>query len=145
MDRLMTVPGVGRIVASTFLAVVGDARRFQDAKHVASYAGLVPSTFQSGERDRHGHITRRGSAELRSMLCEAAHQARRSSCPLNPYFVKVKAKHGYRVAIVAVAHRLCRTLYAILRDGTAFDLVKAGVEEGCFERLSVRRYRLAVA
>ena len=47
--------------------------RFASAKHVASYAGLVPSTYQSGATDRHGHITKRGAAELRTMLCEAAH------------------------------------------------------------------------
>jgi transposase len=76
LERLMTAPGVGRIVATTFLAVVFDARRFPTAKRAASYVGLVPSTFQSGERERHGHITGRGSSELRSMLCEAAHRSR---------------------------------------------------------------------
>ena len=141
LARLQTVPGVGRIVSTTFLAVVGDARRFPDAKRIASYAGVVPSTFQSGERDRHGHITRRGSAELRSMLCEAAHHAQRQNSPLNPYFARVRARRGYRMAIIAVAHRLCRMLYAILRDGTTFELTRAGVEEGRFEKMSVRRYR----
>jgi transposase len=145
LDRLMTVPGAGQVVATTFLAVVFDARRFATAKQVASYVGLVPSTFQSGERERHGHITGRGSSELRSMLCEAAQHAQRISSPLNPYYAKIKARHGYRMAIVAVAHRLCRLLYAMLRDGTAFDLAQAGVEEGQFQKVSVRHYRLRSA
>jgi transposase len=74
---LETVPGVGPIVALTAIAVFADVTRFASAKHAGSYSGLVPSTFQSGDRDAHGHITKRGSAELRTMLCEAAHHARR--------------------------------------------------------------------
>ena len=75
------------------------------------------------------------------MLCEAAHHAQRVSSPLNPFFTKIKMRRGYRMAIVAVAHRLCRMLYAVLRDGTNFDLAKAGVKEGHFQKVSVRRYR----
>jgi transposase len=79
--RLQTVPGVGPIVALTTVAVFSDAHRFPSAKHAASYAGLVPSTDQSGDRDTHGHITKRGSAALRTMLCEAAHHAQRPTHP----------------------------------------------------------------
>ena len=66
VHRLETVPGVGPIVALTAIAVFADVSRFGSAKHAASYSGLVPSTFQSGDRDCHGHITKRGSAELRT-------------------------------------------------------------------------------
>jgi len=130
LDRLMSVPGVGPVVARTFMAVVYDARRFPDAKRVASYAGLVPTTFQSADRSRQGHITRCGSAELRSMLCEAAQHARRTANPLRPFFTRVFFKRGYRMAIVAVAHRLCRILYAILRDGAEFEPGKLVRMEG---------------
>src|SRR5262249_39127702 len=87
--RLETVAGVGPIVALTAIAVFADVSRFESAKHAASYSGLVPSTFQSGDRDAHGHITKRGSAELRTMLCEAAHHARLSVHPLHPHFARV--------------------------------------------------------
>ena len=141
ITRLKTVPGVGPIVASTVLAVLFDARRFPSAKHVASYAGLVPRTDQSGDRNHTGHIIRRGSGELRSMLCEAAHHARRTTHPLNPYFTRLCARRGYRMAIVAVAHRLCRILYAILRDGKPFTLEKAGVEAGSFKKVRELHFR----
>jgi transposase len=72
---------VGPILALTSLAVFADVQRFATPKHVASYAGLVPSTYQSGTFDRHGRIIKRGSAELRTMLCEAAHLARRPTSP----------------------------------------------------------------
>lgn len=141
LERLQTVPGVGRIVALTALAVFSDVRRFPSAKHAASYAGLVPSTFDSGERVQHGHITRRGSSELRSMLCEAAHHAWRRSSPFYPFFSSLCIRRGYKMAVVALAHRLCRILYALLRDRTDFDLTKLGIEQGHFERTTVHQYR----
>jgi len=142
MDRLQTVPGVGPIVALTVIAVISDVRRFPTAKHVASYAGLVASTYDSGERVQHGHITRRGSTELRSMLCEAAHHAGRPNNPFYPYFSRLCARRGYKMAVVAVAHRLCRILWAMLYRGTDFDLGRLAVEEGRFEHTTVRRYRM---
>ena len=141
VDRLQTVPGVGPIVALTVLAVFSDVQRFPTAKHAASYAGLVASTFDSGERVRHGRITRRGSDELRAMLCEAAHHAGHPRHPLNPYFRSLCVRRGYKMAVVAVAHRLCRIMYAMLRHGTDFDVCKLAVEEGSFQHTTVRRYR----
>lgn len=141
LDRLRTVPGVGPIVALTALAAFSDITRFPSAKHAASYAGLVPSTYDSGEVVRHGRITKRGSSELRSMLCEAAHHAARPNNPLNPFFASICARRGYKMAVVAVAHRLCRILYAILRRGIDFNLEKLGIEEGRFEQIRVKQYR----
>jgi transposase len=140
--RLQTVPGVGPIVALTAISAFSDAKRFPSAKHAASYAGLVPSTSQSGDRDWHGHITKQGSAELRSMLCEAAHHASHKNHPLNPYFKSLCARRGYKMAITAIAHRLCRVLYAMLRDHKEFDLHQVGVEVGPFEKKIVMPYRL---
>jgi transposase len=143
VDRLQTVPGVGPVVALTVIAAFSDVRRFPSAKHAASYAGLVASTFDSGERVQHGRITRRGSSELRSMLCEAAHHAWRRSHPLQPYFSSLCVRRGYKMAVVAVAHRLCRILYAMLRDQADFDLTRLGIEEGHFESTTVHQYRRA--
>ncbi len=140
--RLQTIPGVGPIVSLTAIAVFSDVTRFPTTKHVASYAGLVPTTSQSGDRDHHGHITRRGSRELRAMLCEAAHHARRPTHPLNPYFARLCSRRGYKTATIAVAHRLCRLLFAMLRDGTDFQPQRLGLEEGPFTRTITRRYRL---
>ena len=120
LRRLQTVPGVGPIVAVTALAAFAEVTRFPSAKHAASYAGLVPSTYQSGACDRHGHITKRGSAELRAMLVEAAHHAARRDHPLHAAFTKLCVRRGYKPAIVAIAHRLCRILFALLRDETEF-------------------------
>lgn len=139
--RLQTVPGVGPIISLTTLAVFRDVTRFPSAKHAASYTGIVPTTYQSGARDQHGHITKRGARELRAMLCEAAPHARRPAHPLNPYFAALCARRGYKLATIAVAHRLCRILFARLRDRTDFDPQQLAIEEGPFTRTTTRRYR----
>ena len=56
------------------------------------------------------------------MLCEAAHQASRKNNPLKPQFSRLCAKHGYKPATIAIAHRLLRIIYAMLRDGRPFEL-----------------------
>jgi len=140
--RLQAISGVGPIVSLTIVATLSDVSRFPTAKHVASYAGLIPSTYQSGERECQGRITKRGSPELRAMLCEAAHKAASPKHPLNPFFARVCAKGGYRKATIAVAHRLLRISFAMLRNGADFDIGKLGVEAGPFEVKSTRWYRM---
>jgi len=127
--RLQTTPGVGMITAATYLAVIATPQRFADSGRVVSYIGLVPSTYDTGCVQRHGHITKRGSCELRAMLCEAAHHAARPQHPLNPYWVRVCAKQGYKRAVVAVAQRLGRILYAMWRKEEDFDATKLNVIE----------------
>jgi len=68
----MTIPGVGYYVALLIKAEIGDVHRFKSGDHLASYAGLVPSTRSSGGVTRHGRITREGSKWLRWALVEAA-------------------------------------------------------------------------
>lgn len=145
LQRLQQVPGVGPVVAMTVVAMLSDPHRFATAKHVSSYAGLVPAMYQSGTTARHGHITKRGNTELRSMLVEAAHHARRPHHPLNPFFSRLCAQKGYKVAAVAVAHRLVRILWAMLRTGADFDPTMCGVEEGPFTTARTRKYRLLSA
>ena len=142
LQRLKTVPGVGDIVALTAIAVFSDARRFPSAKHAASYAGLVPQSWQSGETNRQGRITKTGSGELRAMLVQAAHCARRKDSPFHPFFRDLTVKVGSRRAVIALAHRLCRVLYAMLRDKTAFDASKLTVQQPHTPIESRRVYRL---
>jgi transposase len=139
--RLQTIPGVGQVVALTAIAVLSDVQRFKSSKEAASYAGIVPSTFHSGEREASGHITKRGSAELRAMLCEAAHHSARSTHPLYPFFTELCVRRGYKMAITAVAHRLLRIIYGMLRDGTDFDVTKLPIERGPFTKSHLVLYR----
>jgi hypothetical protein len=79
------------------------------------------------------------------MLCEAAHHAGRPEHPLHPYFTTLCVRRGYRMAIVAVAHRLCRILFSMLRRQVDFDPRRLNIDVGPFERTTVHHYRLKPA
>jgi len=126
VQRLQTVPGVGLVVALTFRAQIDDVRRFRHAGQVSAAIGLVPREDSSAERRQRGHITKVGPRELRSLLVQAAWACWRSkqSATLRAWVEQVAARRGRRIAVVALARRLSRLLYALWRDGTTFDVKK---------------------
>lgn len=144
VEILMSAPGVGLITAATYIAIIGTPERFVDSSRVVSYIGLAISTYNSGGKERHGHITKRGAAELRAMLCEAAQQARNPQNPLNPYFMRICGKHGYKRAIVSVAHRLAQILYRMWRDKKRFDINKLNIEKGEYHKIRKIYYKIKV-
>lgn len=124
-QRLMTTPGVGPILALTFQAVLDDPARFGgSAARASAFVGLVPGEDSSAERQHKGHITKTGPGELRSILIQASWVIWRSRSPraaaFRTWVQAVAARRGRRIAIVALARRLTRVLYALWRDGTAF-------------------------
>jgi len=125
--RLQTLDGIGPITAAAYVAALGTPERFPDSSHVVSYLGLAVSTYDTGERERHGHITKRGSANVRGLLCEAAQHASNPTHPLNPCFLRLYARYGRNVAIIAVAQRLARILFQMWRTGQDFDLRQLNV------------------
>ena len=76
------------------------------------------------------------------MLCEASQHARRPNHPLNPYFIKLCATKGYKPAIVAVAHRLCRIIYSMLKHKTELNIGHLNVEYGPFTKKTKRLFKL---
>lgn len=128
-SRLQTVPGVGPIVALTYRATLDDVARFPSAGHVSSALGLVPREDSSGERRQRGHITKVGPSEARTMLIQAAWTCWRSrtarTTPLRQWADRLAARRGARIAVVALARRLSRILYAIWRDDTVFRTTPA--------------------
>ena len=117
---LRTVPGVGPRLAETVVAHLDDPHRFQSARHVASYAGLVPKQFESGTIKRSCRITRRGPALLRSMLVEVAWMVYMRNDWAKAFVQRISRGVASRknIAIVALARKLLITLWAMLRDGT---------------------------
>lgn len=122
--HLQSAPGVGPIVALTYRATLDTVDRFPSAGHVSSCLGLVPCEDSSGERRRRGHITKTGSSEARSMLIQAAWTCWRSrtarTTHLRTWADALAARRGKRIAVVALARRLSRILFAMWRDGTTF-------------------------
>lgn len=126
VQRLQTVPGVGPIVALTFRASVDTVDRFARAGQLSAALGLVPREDSSAERRQRGHITKAGPSEVRSLLVQAAWACWRSghSGTLRAWVAQLAARRGKRIAVVALARRLSRILYALWRDSATFDLAR---------------------
>jgi transposase len=121
--RLMTVPGVGPVVALTYRATVDVPARFRNSKAVGAVFGLTPSRYQSGEIDRTGAISRCGDEMMRAMLYEAAHimLVRLAKWSwLKAWAMKIARRRGMKKAIVALARRLAVILHRIWVDGSEF-------------------------
>ncbi len=124
--RLRSVPGIGLIVATTYRAFVDRHERFGHSGQVSAAIGLVPREDSSAERRHRGHITKAGPGELRSLLIQAAWVCWRTprSAALRAWVDRLAARRGKRIAVVALARRLSRLLFAIWRDGSTFDAQK---------------------
>jgi transposase len=121
--RLMTVPGVGPLVALTFKTGVDDPGRFTSSKTVGAHFGLTPKKYQSGETDVTGGITRTGDAMVRMALYEAAQsmltRSQRFSA-LKRWAMDVAKRRGMKRAKVALARKLATVLHRMWIDGSEF-------------------------
>jgi transposase len=120
--RLMTVPGVGPVVALTYRATVDVPARFRKSKAVGAVFGLTCSKYQSGEVEWSGRISRCGDEMMRVMLYEAAQSMLHSKrwSWLKAWAMKIARHRGKKKAIVALARRLAVIMHRIWVDGTEF-------------------------
>ncbi len=127
--RLMTAPGVGPVVALAFQATVDDVGRFATPGAVTAFLGLVPREDSSGERQRKGAITKAGPSRMRVLLIQSAWHLWRSpagSATLHAWARRLGERRGRRIAVVALARRLARILWAMWRDGRDFEPARVG-------------------
>jgi transposase len=116
--RLMTVPGVNVICAATFMAAVGEIRRFQNPRALTGYLGLDPRVYQSGSAPATGgHISKQGSASARWALVEAAWSVVRQPGPQHAFYQRVRARRRHGVAVVASARKLVCLFWFMLTRG----------------------------
>jgi len=121
--RLMTIPGVGPVVALTYRVTVDVPARFRNSKAVGAVFGLTPAKYQSGENDRTGAISRCGDEMMRMMLYEAAQSMLVRAAKwswLKAWAMKIARHRGMKKAIVALARRLAVIMHRIWVDGTDF-------------------------
>jgi transposase len=121
--RLMTIPGVGPVVALTYRVTVDVPARFRNSKAVGAVFGLTPSKYQSGENDRTGSISRCGDEMMRMMLYEAAQSMLVRSAKwswVKAWAMKIARHRGMKKAIVALARRLAVIMHRMWVDGTEF-------------------------
>jgi transposase len=125
--RLMTIPGVGPVVALTYRATVDVPARFRKSKSVGAVFGLTCSRDQSGERDRPGAISRCGDEMMRAMLYEAAQAMLLRSAKwswLKAWAMQIARRRGMKRAIVALARRLAVIMHRMWVDGAEFRWTK---------------------
>ena len=125
---LMTTPGVGVIVALTFVSAVDDPARFRRSKAVGAHFGLTPRKYQSGETDVTGRISKIGDAGVRAALYEAANIILTrpvKGSALKSWAARLAVRAGMRKAKVALARKLAVILHRMLADGTSFITERA--------------------
>jgi transposase len=139
-----TAPGVGLIVAATFLSVIDDAKRFKNAHAVSAYLGLVPSESTTGgpSHRRLGSITKQGNPHARAMLVQAAwailRASRQPDDPIRLWGARIAKRRGACIAAVAIARRLAGVLWAMCRDGTFYSPVDQAIASGAGVRRRIQ-------
>jgi len=126
-NLLMSAPGVGVLTAIRLVLEWGDVSRFGRKQQFASFLGLVPSDYSSGEQNRRGHITKQGSRQVRQWLVESSWKAIRHDPALLEKFRRVlKTCGSKKKAIVAVSRKLALRLrrVLILREPYAIGVVE---------------------
>ena len=121
--RLMTIPGVGPVVALTYRATIDVPARFRNSRAVGAVLGLTPCKYQSGESERTGAISKCGDEMMRVMLYEAAQILLVRSTQwswLKAWALQIARRRGMKKAIVALARRLAVVMHRIWVDGTTF-------------------------
>jgi len=122
---LKTAPGIGEILALTIMLETGDIGRFSTVGNFASYCRCVGSRKISNGKKKGQGNTKNGNKYLAWAFVEAAHFAIRYNAKIKSFYERKKAKTKIVVALKAVAHKLCRACYYIIRDRVAFDITKA--------------------
>ena len=125
IEKLEEIPGVGKQLASAFVAFIGDGSRYPNVSTIGAATGLVPRLDMSSTSLRLGHITKCGNTNLRSLLILAAwsHVKAKGSGTLKDrylYMTQVQSK-GKKIAIVAVARKLAELMYTLLKNGTSYE------------------------
>lgn len=121
---LSSIPGVGAVTASSFVAAIEDPENFRKSRSVGAWIGLTTRRYQSGGVDYDGHISRRGDNHLRGLLYEAAVvilTRTTADSALRIWGLKLKEKIGFKRAAVAVARKLAVIMHTMLRTGELFD------------------------
>ena len=124
--RLRTVPGIGALTATAMVAAVGDASAMAKGRDLSAWIGLVPKQKSTGGKSRLGRITKRGNSYLRKMLIHGARSIcnhfRDHDTPLANWIRSLKERMPFNKVYVAIANKLARIAWAVLRGNRDFDM-----------------------
>ncbi|AEK58308.1 transposase IS116/IS110/IS902 family protein (plasmid) [Acidithiobacillus caldus SM-1] len=122
VSRLMAIPGVGLLTATAIVATVGDMKAFRSGREFASFLGLVPRQSGTGGRVRLLGISKRGDTYLRSLLTHGARAV--VNCQIrnrSPWIDRLLSRRPHNVAVVALANKMARTIWALLAKERTYD------------------------
>jgi transposase len=122
--RIDTIPGFGVFLSVLAKVEVGTIDRFKSSSRLCSYAGLVPSTYSSGGKTRHGKIVKAGNRNLRWCLVEAAIHSLKDRGDIRAFYLRIRKRKGSKVARVATARKLCCILYRVLRCKDTYKIYR---------------------
>ncbi|MGH2941170.1 MAG: IS110 family transposase [Solirubrobacteraceae bacterium] len=136
--RLMAIPGIDVVTATTLVAVIGDVRRFPTSRHLVGYLGLHPTIRQSGNGPaRHGRVSKEGSAAARHVLVEAAWSSAKSPGPLRAFAQRTAVRRGRHIATVAVARKLAVLAWTLLTRGEDYAFARPSLVRRKIRRLEL--------
>jgi transposase len=123
-QRLTTIPGIGRIGASTIAAIVTDPRAFRSGRNFAAWIGIVPRQDSTGGKPRLGRISKQGDQYLRRILVVGAHSVLRRAKQhpeKYPWLTRLLARRPFKVVAVALANKMARIAWALLAKGGTYQ------------------------
>jgi transposase len=126
VERLRSIPGIGVLTATALVGFVGDVQRFASGRQFASYLGLTPREYSSGNRRRLGRISKKGDSYLRTLLVHGARAVLRAAKfkdgtdRLYAWSLEVQSRRGHNKAAVALANKLARIAWAVWKRGATY-------------------------
>lgn len=130
IQLLMTIPGFSYISAVTILAEIGDISRFSSAKNLCSFAGLVPTTSQSGDKVYHRHLKKDSNKTIRTTLLQIVPHIIRACPYLRAKYERIAREKGKNKARIAIAQKICRIIYGVLREKEPYRMEGARRSKG---------------
>jgi transposase len=121
------IPGIGTLTASALVASIGNVRAFKSGRELAAFIGLVPRHSGTGGKVRLGGISKRGDPYLRTLLIHGARSVIYSARKKSKWVESLLSRRPGNVAVVALANKIVRTVWAVLAHGQAYDPFRANV------------------
>ena len=119
--KLMAIPGVGLLTATSAVATIGDAKAFKSGREFAAFAGLVPRQSGTGGRVQLLGISKRGDVYLRTLLIHGARSAITQGKEREPWLEKLLARRPLNAVVVALANKMARTIWALLAHDRTYQ------------------------
>jgi transposase len=119
-QNLLTMPGIGNIIATAILFELYNIERFETFSEFASYMGIIPTENSSGEKQRHGKMTKRGKTKLKSLIIEASWMAIKQDEAFKKYYNNLLSRMTSQRAIIRCARKLLSRVYHILKENEAY-------------------------